>query len=67
MDNEKELKRLILDVPKEFHARIKAQCALKHITIQKYVMRAVMLEILKDEQYTLEQRQQEYAQQETRV
>lgn len=52
MEDDKKIQRLSLDLPLEYHKRIKAQCALKNISMKKYVMRAIMEQILKDEQYS---------------
>lgn len=44
-------KLLLIEVPVEFHAEIKAMAALRNITIKKLIMRLLFIEIKRLEEY----------------
>lgn len=46
------LKRLIIDVPAEFHAEIKAMCAKKDLSMRNWTIK-VLLKALKEENNAL--------------
>lgn len=48
----KEIKRVTVEVPSEFHKELKAQCVFRNVTIQKYVIRAIAEQLAKDKQYS---------------
>jgi hypothetical protein len=42
-------KRLIADIPEHVHHKIKALAAWKNITIRKYILQAILIQITQDE------------------
>lgn len=50
MEDEKRIspKRLIVDIPEDWHAQIKAMASLKNMKMRKYVLRAVMKQVNED-------------------
>ena len=48
------LKRLVVDVPEEFHKRIKVQCAKRCASMKAYVHDSIMRALLEDEKYDKE-------------
>jgi predicted HicB family RNase H-like nuclease len=48
---EKELKRLSLEVDKEFHSRIKIEAALRNISIKDYIIQTIVERISRDDKY----------------
>lgn len=45
----KSPKRLIVDIPENYHMRIKMRAALRNEPIKTYVLRAVMMMIINEE------------------
>lgn len=45
----KSPKRLIVDIPEEWHKRIKIRCTIRNEPMKTYVLRAVMEKILFEE------------------
>lgn len=44
-------KRLLIELPEEWHQEIKVSAANKNISIKTYVLRAVIKQIKEDKQY----------------
>lgn len=44
-------KRILLDNTPEFHAEIKSRAAARGVTIKAYVIRAIIEQIKRDQQY----------------
>jgi len=44
-------KRLLIDMPSELHAKIKSIAALHNITLRKLILRLIIIEIKKQEEY----------------
>jgi hypothetical protein len=51
-DNGK-LKRLAMNIPADIHASIKIACAKRHITITKWVMRAIIEKLIHERKLDL--------------
>lgn len=50
MEEKKRLspKRLVIDIPEEWHSQIKALSAIHNINLRKYVLRVVMKQVKED-------------------
>lgn len=48
METEKNTKRIVIDVPTEWHTKIKIRAAEMHVTIQRYVMKALYEQFKKE-------------------
>jgi hypothetical protein len=46
-----ELKRVTIEVDKEFHAKIKIEATMRNMTIKDYMMQTVLERIARDEKY----------------
>jgi hypothetical protein len=51
MDPKPKIKRLTLEVPTELHQKIKYEAIFINVTIRKYVMRAILEKIQRDNVY----------------
>jgi predicted HicB family RNase H-like nuclease len=45
------LKRLVMDIPKELHSKIKSEAAIRNISMKEYVKRALAEKLSRDEKY----------------
>lgn len=51
LENKEKPKRLILDIPEEFHAEIKSRAALRGQTIRAWILQAIMQQIRNEQKY----------------
>jgi len=51
MEKTKETKALLIEIPKEIHAKIKSLAASRNITLRKFILRFLIAEISKHEEY----------------
>lgn len=51
MNNEIEIKRLLIELPADDHAEIKIRAARKNVTIKKWVLRAIAKAIIEENTY----------------
>lgn len=50
-ESQKKTDRVVIQVPTNIHAEIKARAAIRGITMRKYVLRAIMEMIRKEKTY----------------
>jgi predicted HicB family RNase H-like nuclease len=51
MEQKPKTKRLTLDVPEEFHQKIKYEAIFVNVTLRKYVIRAILEKIQRDKKF----------------
>ena len=49
--NKAKIKRLIIDIPESIHNKIKAEAALRNITMRKWMLRIIIIELNRTDKY----------------
>jgi len=51
MEKIKQTKMLLIEIPKEIHAKIKSISALRNMTLRRFILKLILTEINKHEKY----------------